>query len=196
MNNLISPGDDPDVRKMLAFQAGETAAFDYLLRTHFRKVMNFIYRYVQDAAWAEDLTQDVFIRIYQAAPKYQPQARFQTWMFTIARNVALNALRDHKRDAISLDQTDERQEGAVARQWADERSPSPAEAVLQEEKVELIQEVLDELPENQRAAVFLRRNENMPYEEIARTLGVTVPAVKSLLNRARETLKIRLASIL
>lgn len=187
--------DDPDVKRMLAFQAGEAGAFDELLRAHFKKVMNFIYRYVHDAALAEDLTQEVFIRIYKAAPEYCPRARFQTWMFTIARNIALNALRRNKYDGGSLDWAADGGHGPGARQWEDRDTPSPSEALLQEEKARLVQAALAELPENQRAAVFLRRFENMAYEEIARTLGVSVQAVKSLLNRAKETLKVRLASL-
>lgn len=189
-------GDDPDVQLMQSFQAGKASAFDELLRRHFRKVMNFIFRYVHDVALAEDLTQDVFIRIYQSAPRYEPRAKFQTWMFTIARNIALNALRQNKRYVQSMNQGIDTQDGERFGQWADTRMASPSEALLQKEKSDLIQAILDQLPENQREAVFLRRYENMSYEDIAQTLGVTVSAVKSLLNRARETLKNKLASLL
>jgi RNA polymerase sigma-70 factor, ECF subfamily len=192
----FSPDDDPDVQKMLAFQTGEASAFDDLLRTHFRKVMNFIFRYTRDSALAEDLTQEVFLRIYRSAPGYRPRAKFQTWMFTIARNLALNALRRQSRRDVSMDQEYPGEEGFRKQQWIDERAPLPSEALLKQEREALIQEALDQLPEHQRAAVLLRRYENMPYEDIAQTLGVTVPAVKSLLTRARETLKAKLKPFL
>ncbi|MCK5083475.1 MAG: sigma-70 family RNA polymerase sigma factor, partial [Candidatus Omnitrophica bacterium] len=96
---------DPDVRLMLEFQSGNKASFETLMRKYFPRLINFIYRYVSDREAAEDLAQEVFIRIYKSGSSYSPQSKLQTWIFTIARNLSLNELRRNKHRTVSLDAT-------------------------------------------------------------------------------------------
>lgn len=186
---------DPDVRLMMEFQKGDKASFEALLRKHFPRVLNFIYRYTGGRETAEDLAQEVFIRVYKSAADYRPQSKFQTWVFTIARNLSLNELRRnaHKPKTVSLDETFSSQEGELKRQVEDPSSAAPDQAVLHREKAGAVKAAVDALPENQRVAVLLRRYEGFSYEEIARTMNVSVKAVKSLLSRAKENLRIKLA---
>lgn len=184
---------DPDVRLMLEFQKGNKASFEALMRKYFPRLLNFIYRYVSSREMAEDLAQEVFIRVYKNGSSYKPQAKFQTWVFTIARNVSLNELRSKKHKAVSLDATFSSDDGVLKRQVEDPRSESPDEGILRGEKVAAVKLAIDNLPESQRVAVLLRRYEQFSYEEIAQTMNTSTKAVKSLLSRAKENLKIKLA---
>lgn len=174
---------------MLEFQKGDRAAFDKLMVKFYPRVLNFIYRFVGRREIAEDLTQDVFLKVFNQPQQYQPQAKLQTWLFTIARNVSLNELRKNKFIGFSLNQTAPTQEGELQTQISDPHAVNPSHAILQQEKVSLIKQAIAQLPENQRTAVILRRYEDFSYEEIAKTLNVSVKAVKSLLSRAKENLK-------
>lgn len=185
--------DDPDVKLMLAFQRGDSKAFEELMTRNYKRVLNFVYRYLNNRQLAEDITQDVFIKIYQNVKSYKPASKFQTWAFTIARNLSLNELRRHK--TVSMSSTIETDDGDIKHQFADTKAASPAEALLDEEKSKIILRAIGELPESQRAAVLLRRYEDFSYEEIAQSLNISVQAVKSLLNRAKENLKEKLAAL-
>lgn len=178
---------------MLEFQKGNKASFETLIRKYFPRLLNFIFRYVHDREAAEDLTQEVFIRVYKSASQYKPQSKFQTWIFTIARNLSLNELRRHKHRTISLDKTFPSDEGELKKQVEDPRSTSPDEDILRKEKANAVKAAIDDLPESQRVAVLLRRYEQFSYQEIAQTMSVSVKAVKSLLSRAKESLKMKLA---
>lgn len=182
---------DPDALLMQEAGRGDRAAFESLMRKYYRRIYNFIGRYVGDAALAEDLSQEVFLKAFQAAPNYQPQAKFQTWLYTIARNTALNSLRGCRR-TVSLDETLKTEDGEVALQIPDPSVRDTREKLKDEELAVVVREAIDSLPENQRLAVILRRYENLSYEDIADTLGVSVPAVKSLLSRAKVNLQERL----
>jgi RNA polymerase sigma-70 factor (ECF subfamily) len=134
----------------------------------------------------------VFIQVYKSAPRYQVSARFSTWLYTIARNLSLNEIRRRsRRPADSIEQS-AGGEDAPVRQFEDVRSPAAPESLLQNELELKIQEALQQLPENQRTAILLCRQEELPYEEIARVLGCSLSATKSLIHRGRETLKQRL----
>jgi RNA polymerase sigma-70 factor, ECF subfamily len=183
---------DPDVCLMLEFQNGNKASFETLMRKYFPRLLNFIYRYVNDREIAEDITQEVFIRVYKSGPQYKPQSKFQTWVFTIARNLSLNELRRHRYKTVSLDETFSSDEGELKRQIEDPRSESPDEDILRREQASAVRAAIDDLPETQRVAVLLRRYEQFSYEEIAATMNVSVKAVKSLLSRAKEALKVKL----
>jgi RNA polymerase sigma-70 factor (ECF subfamily) len=188
---------DPDVLLMMDFQKGNKASFETLMHKYYGRVLNFVYRFIGRKDIAEDLTQEVFIKVYQNVTSYRPQAKFQTWVFTIARNVSLNELRKLNQTAFSLDETFENEEGEALRpQMEDHKTPSPDAGVLEDEKIALIQEAIQSLPENQRTAVLLRRYEDFSYEEIAKTMNCSVEAVKSLLSRAKENLKIKLLKLL
>lgn len=184
--------DDPDVQLMLEFIQGNKASFEALMRKYFPRLLNFIYRYVGNRQIAEDLTQEVFIKVHNAASKYSPQSKFQTWIFTIAKNMSLNELRRLKRPMISIDESIDLGTDHVQRQFSDETTEAPDKNILEDEKVQAIRTAINDLPKNQRMAVVLRRYENMSYEEIALTMNTSEKAVKSLLNRSKENLKIRL----
>ena len=184
---------DPDVRLMLEFQEGNKASFEILMRKYFPRLVNFIFRYVNSREAAEDLTQEVFLRVYKSGLSYKPQSKFQTWVFTIARNLSLNELRRNKYKTVSLDATFSSDDGELKWQVEDPNSASPDDEVLRREKAAAVKAAIDGLPENQRVAVLLRRYEQFSYEEIARTMNVSSKAVKSLLSRARESLKNKLS---
>lgn len=187
---------DPDIRLMLAFKDGDKAAFEELMRKYFPRVLNFIYRFVGSREIAEDLTQEVFIRVYQNARQYDPKAKLQTWLFTIAKNLSLNELRRHRNKMVSLDSHLQTPESSMPRQVEDARSVGADQAVIQEEKSAAVRQAIQTLPENQRMAVILRRYEQLSYEEIAQAMRLSEKAVKSLLNRAKENLKNALTEVL
>lgn len=190
-NNYLS---DPDVALMLKFQQGDKFAFEELLDKYQKPVINFIYRMIQNKDEADDLAQDVFIRVYNSAKTYRPTAKFSTWIYTIARNICLNELRKKERRNISLDQGIPTQEGELKREIASPEGSSPYEDASKHELQELVKEAIESLPVNQRMAVVLRRYQLLSYEEIAKTMDCSVSAVKSLLNRAKESLKEKLKS--
>lgn len=188
---------DPDAGLMLRFKQGDQAAFESLLTKYFPRVLNFIVRFVNVHEEAEDLTQEVFIKVYKGAWEYSPKAQFKTWLYTVARNLALNEIRRRSRIAGSLDApVDYNDEGKTTREVADENAVRPDAGVTEEERATLVREALQALPANQREAIILLRYEDFTYEEIARTMGLSLQAVKSLLNRAKENLRVRLARVL
>jgi len=194
--NSADYNDDPDVQLMLAFQAGDKQAFEKLMTAHFSRVLNFIFRYVGRRDIAEDLTQEVFIRVYKSAGQYQPQSKFQTWLFTIAKNLSLNELRANKHKMVSMEAMIDTGEDRVKVQFKDERQKTPAQQLLDQEQSQQVRYAIAALPENQRVAVLLRRYEQFTYEEIADVMQVTPKAVKSLLNRAKENLRESLKSLI
>jgi RNA polymerase sigma-70 factor (ECF subfamily) len=187
---------DPDVVLMIEFQKGDAQSFEKLMKKYYPRVINFIYRYGLNRHAAEDLAQEIFLKIHQMGPTYQPKAKFQTLLYTIVRNSALNAIRNERKYAVSLDEEIESEEGTIVQETMDDRATSPLETMLDQEKSDRIQAIINELPENQRSAVLLKRYEGMSYEEISQSLNCSVKAVKSLLNRAKETLKLKMTDIL
>lgn len=184
---------DPDAELMLRVQRGDRRAFEQLLERYQQPVANYLHRLLGDATEAEDLTQGVFVQVYKSAARYRVSARFATWLFTIARNLALNELRRRARHpALSLDAPLADAAPAPARHVPDPRPDGPADRLLQAELEAKIQEALRELPETQRTAILLCREQELAYEDIAAVLGCSLSAVKSLIHRGRETLKRRL----
>jgi RNA polymerase sigma-70 factor (ECF subfamily) len=177
---------------MLRVRRGDRAAFRDLVERHQRGVIQTIYRAIGDSWEAEDLAQRVFVQVWRSAARYEPTAKFTTWLFTVVHNVILNERRRRaRRGAESLDalaQPDEDTE-TLGTQFADAASPDPARAAAERELQARISAAIRQLPDNQRTAVVLCRFEGFSYEEIAKVLRCSVPAVKSLLHRARETLK-------
>lgn len=182
---------ESDVALMLRVKDGDEDAFRELVERHQRAVINVIYRSLGDAWEAEDLAQRVFVQVYRSAPRYKPTAKFTTWLFTIVHNTVLNEHRRRARHAAesleALAQPENAEEAGV--QVADAGAPNPADEAVHRELQEKIQEAIGRLPGPQRTAVVLCRYEGMSYEEIAQVLHCTVAAVKSLLHRARQTLK-------
>lgn len=190
-------GHDEDAALMLRAQQGDLAAFETLVEKYRQPVFNFIHRTIRDAAETEDLAQQVFVQAWKAAGRYRVASRFATWLFTIARNLCLNELRRRGRHpAESIDAPLELAEGSVEREFVDDRGPGVGGEVLLGELEQKIEEALADLPESQRSALLLFRDREMPYEEIARVLGVSVSATKSLIHRAREVLRARLKEYL
>jgi len=171
---------------MLAFQRGDRRAFDTLFARYTPRVLTFLTRMVRDRSRAEELTQDVFVRIYNAASRYEPRARFSTYVFGIAHNLALNELaRAHRK-------YEQAKSDLVDAAGAD--PGASAEEKLDAEKTRVrLMKAMAALPERQRAALVLRSEQDLDYDEIAETLETTVSSVKSLLHRARESVLAALA---
>lgn len=184
---------DPDAALMLRVKQGDSAAFTTLVEKYKQPVMNLAFRTLRDETEAEDLAQTVFVQAWKSAARYQPTAKFSTWLFTIARNLCLNEIRRRKRHpAESLDQTRDDADDQPLLQVEDRRSSAAPDDLLRGELETKVDEALSALPENQRTALLLCRQEELSYEEIAAVLGCTLSATKSLIHRARETLKARL----
>lgn len=189
----VADKQDPDAALMLRVKHGDTAAFEELVDKYKQPVINVLYRTLPDASEAEDLAQSVFLQVYKSARRYRASAKFSTWLFTITRNLCLNEIRRRRRHpADSLD-------GPVAEHGEEPRlqvressSPEPDVALVQEELQQKVELAISELPENQRIAMLLCREEDVSYESIADVLGCSLSATKSLIHRARETLKQKL----
>ncbi|HUS37317.1 MAG TPA: sigma-70 family RNA polymerase sigma factor [Verrucomicrobiae bacterium] len=185
--------NDPDAALMKRVTQGDQRAFEELVEKYKQPVFNFIYRTIPDAAEAEDLAQTVFVQVYKAAAKYRVEAKFSTWLFTIARNLCLNELRRRSRHpAESLEAASSPEDDAPGRQFEDIRNVAAPERLVQDELVAKVSEALKELPENQRTAILLYQEQEKSYDEISEILGTSLSATKSLIHRARETLKQRL----
>jgi RNA polymerase sigma-70 factor (ECF subfamily) len=186
-------GHDEDAALMLRVQRGEVGAFETLVEKYRQPILNFVQRTLQDPDEAEDVAQQVFVQAWKAAARYRVTARFSTWLYTIARNLCLNEIRRRNRHpAESMDAPVETPGGPVERTYEDLRGPAVGEQVLLGELEARIDEALADLPENQRSAILLFREQELAYEDIATILGVSVSATKSLIHRGRETLKRRL----
>ena len=183
-----------DVQLMLDVKAGDEQSFEVLLRKYRTPVINFLYRMVRDSAIAEDLAQEVFLRVYRARQEYAPSAKFTTWMFRIATNLALNALRDnrYRQLEISMDQPVETNESEQPALEVADNAPTAEQQLVARTRTELIRNAINELPEKQRAAVLLHKYQELDYGEIAKILGCSESALKSLLFRAYETLRVQL----
>ena len=184
---------DPDAALMLRVKQGDAAAFTQLVEKYKQPIMNLVWRTVRDETEAEDITQNVFVQAWKSAPRYQATAKFSTWLFTIARNLCLNEFRRRSRHpAESLDQMRDDSDDQPLFQVVDKRIPGAQAELLQGELEHKVDEVIGALPENQRVALALCRQEELSYEEIAEVLDCSLSATKSLIHRARETIKAQL----
>jgi RNA polymerase sigma-70 factor (ECF subfamily) len=182
---------DYDAELMLRVKEGDGASFGLLLEKHRSPVVHFLYRMVQNQAVAEELAQEVFLRVYRSRSSYEPTARFTTWLFRIATHLALNSLRDGKNERLQ-ERLDNVSSDMPARQVSDNR-PSVEQRMVYQVRLEEVRQAVAALPEKQRAAVLMHKYEEMEYSQIARVLRCSESAVKSLLFRAYETLRARLA---
>lgn len=172
---------------------GDTAAFEKLIEAHQARVIGTVSKMLGDGSDAEDIAQQVFIRVWNSAARYEPSAKFTTWLFTIARNLVFNESRRRKRHPVATLETEEDDRGF---QRHDTDAKSPSALFLENEMQAAIQAAIDGLPEVQRMAVVLRRYQDVSYEEIAEVLNLSVPAVKSVLFRARTELREKLKDYL
>jgi RNA polymerase sigma-70 factor (ECF subfamily) len=182
---------DYDAELMLRVKDGDGASFGVLLDKHRSSVVHFLYRMVQNHAVAEELAQDVFLRVYRSRSTYEPTAKFTTWLFRIATHLALNALRDGKNERLQEHLDDDSSDMPV-RQVSDHR-PSVEQSMVHRARLDEVRQAIKALPEKQRAAVLMHKYEEMEYSQIATVLSCSESAVKSLLFRAYETLRARLA---
>jgi RNA polymerase sigma-70 factor (ECF subfamily) len=183
---------DPDIRLMLRVRdADDRSAFAELVGRYQHRLVGVMHHLVGHPDEAEDLAQEVFLRVYRTRQKYTPKAKFATWLFTIANNLALNSLRDRRRKmAVSLDPPDPASSGPwQTEQLTSGRERPPAHDVQQAELADVVRRALDQLNDRQRMAVVLNKFEDLNYAEIAEVMGLTTKAVKSLQSRARSRLR-------
>jgi RNA polymerase sigma-70 factor (ECF subfamily) len=184
---------DPDAALMLRVKRGDRAAFAELVEKYKQPVMNFVFRSLRDEIEAEDLAQNVFLQAWKSRARYRQTAKLSTWLFTIARNLCLNEIRRRSRHpAESIEEAHAEHDDQPRQQYEDKSQIAPPEKLLHGELARKIEEALAELPENQRAAILLCRQDELSYEEIAEVLDCSLSATKSLIHRGRETLKEKL----
>ncbi len=181
-----SDSNAEDVSLMAAVARGDDRAFERLVAKHQGAVIGTVAKMTGRSGDAEDLAQQVFLRVWKSAPRYQATAKFTTWLFTIVRNLVFNeSRRAYRRHEMSLEARE--QESHI--EQTDVSTPPPDSHLLHNELREAADRAIASLPEPQRLAVVMRRFEESSYEEIAAVLGTTVPAVKSLLFRARQQIR-------
>jgi RNA polymerase sigma-70 factor (ECF subfamily) len=188
-----SDEDSEDVRLMQLVAEGDTSAFEQLVERHQALVAGTVARMLGSNSDVEDIAQQVFIRVWKSARRYVPRAKFTTWLLKITRNLVFNELRRAKRHAHVPLQSEP---GAEEIPLKDETNPAPDASLLETELQRAIEEAIMQLPESQRMALVLRRYEQLSYEQIAEVLDLSVPAVKSVLFRARAELRTRLSKYL
>jgi RNA polymerase sigma-70 factor (ECF subfamily) len=185
----VSEGQS-DAEVMLRVKAGDDSAFDYLVQKYRRPMLGFMFRMAHSTAVAEDLAQEVFLRVYRSRESYEASAKFTTWLYRIATNLAVNHIRDTRyerpENTVSLDEPDEESGRTLD---LPDRAPSAEEAILQRERLAAIRRRVQALPERQRVAVVMHKYQQMDYRQIADVLKLSESATKSLLFRAYETLR-------
>ncbi len=186
--------DDEAARLMLRVKEGDDRAFEEIVKLHQNAVIGTVARMLNNVDDAHDIAQQVFIRVWKSAPRYEPTAKFTTWLFTITRNLVFNETRRRaRRREVSLEpESDDDQ----PRQFASLTTPGPDQQAQQDELEQALDRAIAALPEKQRLAVVLRRHQELPYEQLCEILGMSLPAVKSLLFRARNELRKSLAAYL
>lgn len=184
---------DLDTELMIAVQRDDSASFGLLLNRNRGMVVQYLSRMVQNRAVAEELAQDVFVRVYRSRLTWAPTARFSTWLYRIMTNVALNHFRDEKRSQnnVSLDV----QDSLHVRREVHDLTPLVENRLVNRVVAEQVRRAIRSLPPKQRAAVIMHKYHDLDYAEIARVLGCTPSAVKALMFRAYETLRLRLHAL-
>jgi RNA polymerase sigma-70 factor (ECF subfamily) len=188
-----------DVQLMLDVKSGDEASFELLLHRYRTPLVNFLYRMVRNREQAEDLAQEVFLRVYRARAEYLPSAKFTTWLFRIATNLALNSMRDNRyqklEDSIDAPVRIDSEQGDERPLDLAEKHPNIEQHLVEDARVKMIRHAIDKLPDKQRAAVLLHKYEELDYAEIAKILSCSESALKSLLFRAYEALRVELAPL-
>lgn len=180
-------GNEEDLALMAKVARGDENAFAKIVAKHQHAVLGTVAKMTNQSSDTEDIAQQVFIRLWKSAERYQPTAKFTTFLFTITRNLVFNATRKKSgKNEYSFDALEGKWRQSIEDKSSDSR---PDKSIEQTELRQIIDQAISSLPEKQRLAVILRRYEQMPYEEIAETLGISVPAVKSQLFRARTALR-------
>ena len=189
---------DPDAQLMLRFKDGDVSAFDSLFKKHTRRIVNFAYRFVRNREIAEELSQEIFLKVYENASGYQVQARFTSWLYRIATNVCLNEIRKPQFRIPHQSVNSQRSYGGGEndRRLEFGTTKGPDE-ILEGQAVErVIKRALEQIPEKQRIAFLLSKYQELSYAEVAEVLEVSEKAVKSLVHRAKEALAERLKPLM
>ncbi|MDF1663675.1 MAG: sigma-70 family RNA polymerase sigma factor [Planctomycetota bacterium] len=185
----VTLSEDPDARLMLRVRdSDDQQAFQTLLERNHQNVMNLAWRYFHDRQKAEDIAQETFLRVYNARKSYKPEAKFKTWLLRIATNLCISGLRKKRIQAHRLTMGEDNKDHEIT----DDKASDPAFAPEQREIKDRVRAAVDTLPERQRVAIILSRFHGLTYPELEKALGLSRMALKSLLHRARETLKQRL----
>jgi RNA polymerase sigma-70 factor (ECF subfamily) len=186
-------GERTDAEIMLAVAAGDEAGYNYLVTKYHRQIIHFLFRMVHNEAVAEELAQEVFLRVYRSRESYRAEAKFSTWLYRIATNLAVNHARDTKyeRTAQTLELDSPDSETGSMPEVADD-DPNIEQRMLREERMEAIRAQVRALPERQRMAVLMHKYQEMDYRQIGEVLKLSESATKSLLFRAYQTLRERL----
>ncbi len=190
--------NDPGVQLMLSWQGGDEQAFDQLIESYSGQVYALLTRFLGRRPGLEDLVQEVFLRVVRARERYQPTARFSTWLYRIVFNMAVNETqRSRGGEAISLDRPpgSDPHEG-VSMELPDPSIADPSSGLEQDDLVRAVRQAIEALPEKQRMALILAKYHDTPYAEIARVLDSSEKAIKSLIHRARESLRVMLEPFL
>jgi RNA polymerase sigma-70 factor, ECF subfamily len=188
-----SGGELTDAQIMLRVKAGDSSAFEYLVQKYRRPMLSFMYRMAHNPAVAEDLAQEVFLRVYRSREKYEASAKFTTWLYRIASNLAVNHARDtrHQRPETTVSLDEPEKETGLTMDLPD-TSPTAEEAIVRRERLAAIRQRVEALPERQKMALIMHKYQQMDYRQIAQVLKLSESAIKSLLFRAYETLRVQL----
>jgi RNA polymerase sigma-70 factor (ECF subfamily) len=177
---------------MARIAEGDEYALEILVSRHQTSILNLVYRFIGDRTKAKDLAQEVFIRVWQAAKTYKPEAKFITWIYRITANLCFNELKSSRRKKwFSFKRSDE-EGGYTLEETLADSAPSAEDILLEKERSRQISDALQSLPDNQRMALVLKRYDDLSYQEIAQVIGCSVSAVESLLVRAKRTLREKL----
>ena len=185
----------PSEDLMARIAEGDEYAFEILVHRHQASVLNLAYRFIGDRTQAKDLAQEVFLRVWQAAKSYEPKAKFATWIYRITANLCFNELKSARRKKLLQFLRFNADHEIQTEEDFPDRSPSAEDLLVARERNLQVTDALQSLPENQRLAIILKRYDDLSYEEIAHVLGCSVPAVESLLVRAKGTLQKKLKNL-
>ena len=191
-------GGETDAEIMLRVKAGDQTAFDYLVQKYRRPLVSFMYRMARNAAAAEDLAQEVFLRVYRSRQTYEASAKFTTWLYRIATNLAVNHARDtrHERPEVQVSLDEPASDDSSATFELPDEGMTAEQAMVRRERLLAIRSKVEALPEQQRLAVIMHKYQQMDYKQIADVLKKSESATKSLLFRAYETLREQLKEFL
>jgi len=186
MSDRMDP-PDPDAALMVAFQKGAEDAFEQLLDKYHRPIVNFIYKIVNNRGEAEELAQDVFLRVYRARDRYEPRARFAAWIYRIATNVSFKAANRARR--LQFWSPNPRDGALTVREAFPDYRPSAEARLVEAERGEAVRRAIRGLPKKEKLAIILRRYEGLSYKEIAEVMNCTEAAVKTYLHRGKLHLR-------
>jgi len=177
-----------DIQLIARARAGDERAFQALLGKYERAVFSICLRMVRDREGAADLAQEAFVKVFMMLERYDPTYAFSSWLFKITSNLCIDHLRKRRIETYAMDEPIDNERGEVQRQYVS-GEPDPAQVLERKQKMHMLEEAVDRLPDHYRVMLILRHQEHLSYEEIARTLDIPLGTVKARIHRARETLK-------